>query len=87
MWFRLELISQWIKIVPSVPEAPPMFRLELISQWIKIGDSEAETLIMADEFRAEYLKTHMVYANQFQLDAGSADFYELFDADMEFPAA
>lgn len=50
------------------------------------GDSEAETLIMADEFRTEYLKTHMVYANQFQLDAGSADFYELFDADMEFPA-
>ena len=43
MWFRLELISQWIKIVPSVPEAPPMFRLELISQWIKISTQPRST--------------------------------------------
>lgn len=51
------------------------------------GDTAEETLIMADEFRAAYLQTNIIYSNQFMLDAGSPDFYTLFDADMEFPAA
>jgi hypothetical protein len=50
------------------------------------GDSDAETLIMADEFRTAYLKTNMIYTNQFLLDAGSPDLWTLFDSDMEFPA-
>lgn len=51
------------------------------------GDSEVETLIMADEFRTAYLKANMIYTNQFLLDAASPDFWVLYDADMEFPAA
>lgn len=51
------------------------------------GDSAEETLIMADEFRTAYLASNIVYTNQFLLDAGSPDFYTLFDKDMEFPAA
>lgn len=51
------------------------------------GDSEVETLIMADEFRTAYLKANMIYTNQFLLDAASPDFWVLYDADMELPAA
>ena len=36
--FRLELISQWIKMGRIVQRRQPWFRLELISQWIKIMD-------------------------------------------------
>ena len=35
-WFRLELISQWIKISDVFKHELPVFRLELISQWIKM---------------------------------------------------
>lgn len=49
-------------------------------------DDDAETLIAADEFRTQYLKTNIIYSNQFLLDADSPDFYTLFDKDMEFPA-
>ena len=51
------------------------------------GETDEETLIMADEFRTAYLKSNIVYANQFLLDAASPDFWVLYDADMEFPAA
>lgn len=51
------------------------------------GDTPEETLIAADEFRTAYLASNIVYTNQFLLDAGSPDFYTLYDADMEFPAA
>lgn len=50
------------------------------------GESAEETLIMADEFRTAYLASNAIYTNQFMLDAGSPDFYILFDEDMEFPA-
>jgi hypothetical protein len=50
-------------------------------------DDDVQTMIAADEFRTAYLKTNVVYANQFLLDAASPDFWTLFDADMEFPAA
>lgn len=43
-------------------------------------------LIMADEFRTMYLKSNIVYANQFMLDAGSGEFWTLYDSDMELPA-
>ena len=36
-WFRLELISQWIKIGQHSAPAGLQFRLELISQWIKMN--------------------------------------------------
>lgn len=51
------------------------------------GESDVETLIMADEFRTAYLKSNMIYTNQFLLDASSPDFWVLHDADMEFPAS
>lgn len=51
------------------------------------GETAEETLIMADEFRTAYLKANMIYTNQFLLDAASPDFWVLYDADMEFPAA
>ena len=35
--FRLELISQWIKITKSRGQRGGVFRLELISQWIKMN--------------------------------------------------
>jgi len=50
-------------------------------------DADVQTLVAADEFRTAYLKTHIVYTNQFLLDAGSAEFWTLFDEDMEFAAA
>ena len=37
--FRLELISQWIKMKPVIWIAALMFRLELISQWIKMSST------------------------------------------------
>lgn len=51
----------------------------------RIGETDEETLIMADEFRTMYLKSNIVYANQFMLDAGSG-FWTLYDSDMETPA-
>lgn len=51
------------------------------------GDSDEETMIMADEFRTDYLKRNIIYTNRFILDADSQDFWELYDPDMEFPAA
>lgn len=47
------------------------------------GETDEETLIMADEFRTMYLKSNIVYANQFMLDAGSGEFWTLYDSDME----
>lgn len=50
------------------------------------GETPEETLIMADEFRTQYLATQFVYANRFMLDADSGEFWSLYDADMESPA-
>lgn len=47
------------------------------------GESDVETLIAADEFRTEYLRTQMIYTNKFMLDAGSGEFWTLYDQDME----
>ena len=46
-------------------------------------DEDVETLVAADEFRTAYLKTNIVYTNQFLLDADSPDFWTLYDEDME----
>lgn len=51
------------------------------------GNSDVETLVMADEFRTEYLATTIVYTNRFMLDGKTGDFWLLFDQDMEDPAA
>ena len=51
------------------------------------GESDVETLIMADEFRSADPTSNMIYTNQFLLDASSPDFWVLHDADMEFPAS
>lgn len=51
------------------------------------GDSDVETLVMADEFRTEYLATTIVYTNQFMLDGKNGESWVLFDSDMEDPAA
>ncbi len=47
------------------------------------GDSDVETLIAADEFRTEYLRTQMIYTNKFMLDGESGEFWTLYDSDME----
>ena len=47
------------------------------------GDTDAETLITAEEFRTEYLRTQMIYANKFMLDGESGEFWTLYDQDME----
>lgn len=51
------------------------------------GDSDVETLVMADEFRTEYLTTTILYTNRFMLDGTTGEFWVLFDFDMEDPAA
>lgn len=50
------------------------------------GDTDVETLIAADEFRTEYLRTQMIYANKFMLDGESGELWILYDQDMESPA-
>ena len=51
------------------------------------GDSDVETLVMADEFRTEYLATNIVYTNRFMLDGKTGEFWVLFDSDMESQSA
>ncbi len=51
------------------------------------GDSDVETLVMADEFRTEYLATTIVYTNRFMLDGKTGEFWVLFDSDMESQSA
>ena len=51
------------------------------------GESDVETLVMADEFRTEYLATTILYTNRFMLDGKTGEFWVLFDSDMEDPAA
>ena len=50
------------------------------------GDTDVETLIAADEFRTEYLRTQMIYTNKFMLDGESGEFWTLYDQDMEAAA-
>lgn len=47
------------------------------------GDTDVETLIAADEFRTEYLRTQMIYTNKFMLDGDSGELWTLYDQDME----
>ena len=47
------------------------------------GESDVETLIAADEFRTEDLRTQMIYTNKFMLDGESGEFWTLYDQDME----
>lgn len=47
------------------------------------GKVPVETLMMAEAFRDEYLKTNLKYTNQFVLDAETGDFVEIVDGDME----
>ena len=48
---------------------------------------DVETLIAADEFRTAYLKTFIIYSNQFVLDSSSGEFWTLYDSDMEAAAS
>lgn len=47
------------------------------------GDTLAETLVMADEFRSHYLATYPVGTRQLMLDGESGDTWTLLDPDME----
>lgn len=47
------------------------------------GQTDLDTIVMADQFRDLYLATWPVGANQFSLDADSPDIYTLEDQDME----
>jgi len=47
------------------------------------GTKPVETLIMAEAFRDDYLKTYLRYSNQFVLDGESGDLIEIVDGDME----
>ncbi|MDF0607200.1 hypothetical protein HZU77_016410 [Neisseriaceae bacterium TC5R-5] len=47
------------------------------------GESAVETLIMADEFRTQYLAQTIVYTNQFMLDGESGEVWTLYDEEME----
>lgn len=49
------------------------------------GRTSVETMIMADEFRTEYLATQFLYSNQFLLDPDTGAFWTLWDDDMEQP--
>ena len=47
------------------------------------GRVPVETLVMAEAFRDEYLKTNLKYTNQFILDSASGEIVEIIDGDME----
>lgn len=47
------------------------------------GKTDAETLVMADEFRSMYLDTFLLHSNQFMLDANTGEIWTLLDSDME----
>lgn len=49
------------------------------------GQTPVETMIMADEFRTEYLATQFLYSNRFVLDSDTGEFWTLWDDDMEQP--
>ncbi|MCD8340094.1 MAG: hypothetical protein LUC43_07845 [Burkholderiales bacterium] len=47
------------------------------------GKTDEETLVMADEFRNDYLNHFFLYTNEFMLDPDSPDLYLLSDPDYE----
>lgn len=47
------------------------------------GESDVETIVMADAFRSLYLATTIVGTNQFMLDGESGEVWTLEDEDME----
>ncbi len=47
------------------------------------GNRPVETLVCAERFRDEYLKTYFRYNNQFVLNVGSGELVEIVDGDME----
>ncbi len=46
-------------------------------------ESPEETMIAADEFRTEYIRTQFIYNNKFMVDADTGEIYTLYDPDME----
>ncbi|MDO5653126.1 MAG: hypothetical protein Q4G39_03375 [Brachymonas sp.] len=48
-------------------------------------DEDVETMIAADEFRTAYLKSNIVYTNEFILDGETGENWVLYDEDMEVP--
>lgn len=47
------------------------------------GETDSETIVMADEFRTQYLGTQAVGTSQFILDGESGNTYTLEDVDMD----
>ena len=47
------------------------------------GATETETMIAADEFRTDYLRTQAVGTNRFVLDGSTGEWWTLVDEDME----
>lgn len=47
------------------------------------GDSDLETVVMADEFRTWYMAHQIIGTNQFMLDGESGETWTLEDDDME----
>lgn len=50
------------------------------------GDAPIESLVMAENFRDEYLKSNIIYTNEFMLNNESSDTTVIIDDDMEFLA-
>lgn len=50
------------------------------------GETDSETIVMADEFRTQYLGTQAVGTSQFNLQAESGATYTLEDEDMDLLA-
>lgn len=57
--------------------------MPLLSKAEYKGTKPVKTLIMAEAFRDDYLKTYLRYSNQFVLDGESGDLIEIVDGDME----
>lgn len=47
------------------------------------GETDLQTLIMADQFRADYLDTYAIGTNSFVLSDDDPEFISFFDEDME----
>ncbi|MBK5645931.1 hypothetical protein [Acinetobacter proteolyticus] len=50
------------------------------------GDTDLQTIVMADEFRKDYLATQFVGTRVFLLNKNSAEEFQLIDDDMELKA-
>jgi hypothetical protein len=85
----VNLLKNGLKVIAGRLDKDPMRYRDYGPYWwaikslLKMNGVKLETLIMAEAFRDDYLKTYLRYSNQFVLDGESGDLIEIVDGDME----